>query len=305
MKALFVMPVVNEEITDGCIATIDTQFYSDLYIIDNSSDGFAKKYEVGFYAPRPENIGVGRAWNLGAKKVINEGYDYLVIISATMRFGDGMRGFVKALETNLNPWGLETQHGWHCIALHRNTLQKVGLFDENFYPAYYEDSDYVRRMELAGIHNPMSNLQRLPKVDIIAGFVGNAHGMRKGKIRVNMGACRQYFIDKWGYEPRYENQRFRDILFQWPFNDPRNGLDYWPVKDIEELKEKYDLFDYRVTFQSGDENKTLYAGQNKEEATNLFKSYNETGRIYLYRDEILLDHRKIKVKDNEDRAFSV
>jgi hypothetical protein len=152
-----------------------------------------------------------------------------------------MRDFVNAIRSNVNQWGLETQHGWHCIALSCITLGAVGKFDENFYPAYYEDSDYIRRMELKGIHNPMSTTQRIPKIDIRAGFEGNAHGMRKGKILVNMGACRQYFIDKWGAEPRYETQQQRDLLYKWPFNNPDNAISSWPEKTIAELKELYNL----------------------------------------------------------------
>ena len=31
-------------------------------------------------------------------------------------------------------------------------IQNVGLMDENFFPAYYEDNDHRYRMKLAGLH---------------------------------------------------------------------------------------------------------------------------------------------------------
>lgn len=244
MRSLFIIPAINEQMTDGCIENIDPEYYDDVMIVDNTIDGFASKYGVGRVRHEGRNVGVGRAWNAAAREVIEEEYDYLVILSATMRFHDGMKGLVQALDSIANGYGMETQHGWHCIALHRMTLIKCGLFDENFYPAYYEDSDYIRRMELMGIHNPMSTTQRLPFVEIKAGFEGNAHGMKKGKVAVNMGACRDYFIKKWGNDPRYDTQRDRDILYKHPFNDPTKDISYFPTRSIDELYEEYRLAEF-------------------------------------------------------------
>lgn len=241
MKYLIILPVVDEETTAGCLYTIDKDIAQNICIVDNSGTNFASKYKVGEIVPQSENVGVSRSWNIGVRKVLESDLDYLIILSATMRFSAGMRDFIKHLELNLNVWGLETQHGWHCIALSRKTLETIGYFDENFYPGYYEDSDYIRRMEVAGFHNPMSKTNRIPKVDILAGFEGNAHAIRKAKINVNMEACRQYFIDKWGYEPRYDAQQWRDLLYKWPFNNPKNDLKYWENRSIEELKIKYNL----------------------------------------------------------------
>jgi GT2 family glycosyltransferase len=39
-----------------------------------------------------------------------------------------------------------------CVfLLKRFAFERVGRFDERFYPAYFEDNDYHRRMKLAGI----------------------------------------------------------------------------------------------------------------------------------------------------------
>lgn len=238
MTYLIVMPVINKEITHRSLKSIDKAIYEKMLLIDNSADNFAKDYPIESIYPQ-ENIGVARSWNAGAIRVLN-GIDYLILVSATMVFKKGMLDFISYLELNLNPYGLETQHGWHCIAIGRKTLETIGLFDENFYPAYYEDSDYIRRMELAGIHNPMSATARLPKVEIAAGYQGNAHAVKNG-VNVNMQACRDYFVDKWGKDPRYEAQAQRDELFKYPFNNPENSLSYWPKVSVTDLTERYKL----------------------------------------------------------------
>lgn len=242
MRFLIIMPAMSEEVAAQCIDSIDPKYHKNLYIVDNSPEGFAHKYNVN-YEHHPENIGIARAWNIGAMKVMEQGYDYLVVMSATMRFEKGMTDLVAQMEANANPYGLETQHGWHLICFKAATFRKVGLFDENFYPAYYEDSDYIRRMELAGIHFPMSKTHRLPKVEIAAGFWGDAHAIKKAGLKVNMGAMTQYFKDKWGHDNSFESQEMRDNLFSYPFNNPANDLTYWPVHSIEELREKYGLND--------------------------------------------------------------
>lgn len=240
MKFVVILPAMVEDIADRCIESIDKKWHKNLYIVDNSKEGFAHKYKNIASEHHPENIGIGRGWNVGLRKCVDEQLDYAVILSASVVFEDGMSDFVAMLENNHDPHGMETQHAWHMIAIGRKTVEKIGFFDENFYPGYYEDSDYIRRMELAGIHNPMSTTNRLPKVDIKAGYQGWALTIKRG-LKVNMEACRDYFVEKWGYEPRYDSQRSRDLLYKYPFNNPSNAIHYFPERSIEELREKYNL----------------------------------------------------------------
>lgn len=240
MKFLVIVPTMSEEVLDKCIESIDPKYHQSLYVVDNTPDGFAQKYGVPF-EHHPENIGISRSWNIGAHAVVENDWDYVVIMSGTIVFEKGMNDLVAQMEANANPYGLETQHGWHLICFKPKVFKQIGYFDENFYPAYYEDSDYIRRMELAGIHNPMSKTQRLPKVEIAAGYQGDAHAIKKAGLKVNMGAMTQYFKDKWGDDNHFDNQQQRDFLYNYPFNNPKHGLDYWPVHSIDELREKYEL----------------------------------------------------------------
>ncbi len=42
-------------------------------------------------------------------------------------------------------------YGFGCFLIDEEIRQRVGTFDEDFYPVYFEDTDYRRRMKLAGI----------------------------------------------------------------------------------------------------------------------------------------------------------
>lgn len=236
---LVIVPTMNEKVMDKCFQSINTKYHQNLYLVDNSEKGFAYKYGVAF-EHHPENIGIGRSWNIGAKKVVNEKMDYLVIMSATMIFQNGMDDLVSFMESNTNSWGLETQHIWHLICLKRLTFEKVGYFDENFYPAYWEDTDYIRRMELANIHIPMAENPRLPKVNIDAISQGDATAMKSG-LKVNMQAMKDYFIEKWGADNSFASQEDRDRMYDHPFNNPEYSIKYWEKNSIEKLKKKYEL----------------------------------------------------------------
>ena len=245
MNPLIVLPVIHNETAVKCIDSLDLRLQlSHLLIVDNSVGKFTKQWPMSdelFHIERPEgNIGVGRAWNIGVKEVLINEFDFLIILSASVVFNDGMLGFIKELENIGDAKGLMTQEGWHCLAISRKVFEEVGIFDTNFYPGYYEDSDFIRRMELAGIHEPTGS-KTLPGCTIDAQKAEVAHGMKRAGVRVNMGACRDYFIEKWGNEPRYTSQADRDSLYKHPFNNPEFGLDYFPNHTIEELKFKYQL----------------------------------------------------------------
>jgi hypothetical protein len=44
---------------------------------------------------------------------------------------------------------------WQAFALGMGVVARVGLFDEGYYPAYFEDLEYLRRCEAAGIRPVM------------------------------------------------------------------------------------------------------------------------------------------------------
>lgn len=238
MKFLIITPTMNESIMDKCFESIHPKYHDNLLLIDNSKEGFAHKYQVK-YKHHPENIGIARAWNIGAKKVVKDSLDYLIIMSATMVFKDGMVGLVKALEENQNPYGLETQHSWHLICLGRPTFEKVGLFDENYHPAYWEDTDMIRRLEIADIHYPISG-KRLPRVDVEAESQGEALAVKSG-LKVNFEALKAYFIKKWGEDNDFEHQSVRDKMYKTPFNNPKYSIKDWDKNSIETLRKKYEL----------------------------------------------------------------
>ena len=90
-------------------------------------------------------------------------------------------------------------NGWCLFLQAPSCAEKVGFYDENFYPAYYEDTDYHRRMTLAGIE-PF----RLPTDHAYEGWAtikleGYGGPTYRGQQR-NL----DYYTRKWGGPPGEE-----------------------------------------------------------------------------------------------------
>jgi GT2 family glycosyltransferase len=41
---------------------------------------------------------------------------------------------------------VKTHPGWCCFTIGSDVVEEIGLFDEAFYPAYFEDIDYIFRL---------------------------------------------------------------------------------------------------------------------------------------------------------------
>jgi hypothetical protein len=84
--------------------------------------------------------------------------------------------------------------GMAAFAVTRHTINAVGYFDENIHPAYDEDVDFARRVDLLG----------LPRVEV--GFtgthVGSATIMADPSLRAQNGSTHAsndaYYARKWG-----------------------------------------------------------------------------------------------------------
>jgi hypothetical protein len=211
MKYAIVMPFIYKPWADACLASCKLPV-ENILAVDNTV----------------ENRGVAASWNLGIEKMKVQDADWLIILSAAIRFGEkGGHDFIQALENHPECAVIEAAMGigWHLIAFSKKAIELAGKFDENFYPAYYEDLDYSWRLKMAYEDlDPTHNISNSPIwhkeiVDVmIAGF---AHGVTLGGVRADTTKLVQYYIQKWGGETGRER-------FMRPFNNVENLIKFWP-----------------------------------------------------------------------------
>jgi len=138
----------------------------DLLIIDNGGkfeDVFAKDElpVKNFHVlMMPTNLGVAASWNLGIKSFPHADRWFFASNDMTYRPGD-LELLATSKPTSLT---LSTHYpSWHTYVLGEQVVDRVGLFDERFMPAYFEDTDYLRRVQLAGL--PVTKLDVAPHHD--------------------------------------------------------------------------------------------------------------------------------------------
>ena len=94
------------------------------------------------------------------------------------------------------------------------TIEKVGWFDEGFYPAYYEDNDYDRRIKLLGLMSTKTTCSLF----ICGRSTTIAHNQHV-QAQINKQIAPKYYREKWGGLPSQEQ-------FTKPFNDENKPLTY-------------------------------------------------------------------------------
>jgi len=151
-----IVPVLNRyDLLQRMLSSIDYPV-KHLLIIDNGASSVEDDMNVFVpevvqhitYLPMPANLGVAASWNLGIKSFPYD--DRWFFASNDVVFGAG------ALERLCEPrTGEITLTGvfphWQVFALGYEAVRRVGLFDESFFPAYFEDNDYLRRAEHYGV----------------------------------------------------------------------------------------------------------------------------------------------------------
>jgi GT2 family glycosyltransferase len=145
MIPVLAIPVLNRyDLLDQNLKTIDYPV-KEILIINNGKD-------TDYIPPitdlnvrvlnLPSNLGMSGSWNLAIKLYPHE--EYWMFSSADTHWVSG------SLEQLHNASGKEklvmTNEGWSAFSIGEGMIRNVGLFDEYFYPIYYEDNDYYERV---------------------------------------------------------------------------------------------------------------------------------------------------------------
>lgn len=97
----------------------------------------------------PFGLGLVGAWNLIIKSTPYAPYWVLVNDDAWFEPGQ-MKNIPEQVDTQaLNFLDIVPQ--WSGVVFGEGMVDKVGLYEENFYPLYFDDNDLERRVDLAGI----------------------------------------------------------------------------------------------------------------------------------------------------------
>lgn len=223
MKKLgVVVPVLNN--FKGAV-----EFFESLYI---PSDLHFRPYVIDNWR---QNEGVAAAWNKGVERALFDGCDYILIsnddvvmsadvIGELVHFTDVLYDdAVLVTARNVRDWKTadDLRHKWvdakrvlgdnpdfSCFMITPQTIQEIGYFDTNFWPAYFEDNDYHYRIKLSP-YNAYSvwSAEMFHAGSVTQNKDPNAPVVPAWMFEQN----RIYYMNKWGSVPGTEK-------FTTPFN---------------------------------------------------------------------------------------
>lgn len=235
MKIGIVVPVLNNfrGFTD-LVSSIKTQHEVAIYV--------EPQYRV--------QVPLARAWNQGALRAFNDGCKYALVCNDDIMFapecidnmveemwrlrkekvvmvtpnnilgevGDPYRILNYYLPEDQKP-SVSDHPNFSCFMVGKEYFEKVGYFDENFVPAWYEDNDSHRRAILAGVREITTTAA--PMVHI-GGVSSHMWADNPGS-----GASQVYYIEKWGGIPESHPLPAQKEHFATPYNDSNLTIKDW------------------------------------------------------------------------------
>jgi GT2 family glycosyltransferase len=192
------VPILNRaDLAEQMLESVDVDTAETLVILNGDPDGTRAmlRGRLVTYIDPGFNLGVAASWNFIIRA--RPAAPWWLIVNADIEFAPGdLDHLCEAMEVT-EP-RLACLYEFGAFGINQAAVDKVGWFDENFHPIYFEDNDYRRRCLLAGV--PVVNLLSGTKHDnsatIASGYA--AHNQR------TFPRNQAYYIHKWGGPPGYE-----------------------------------------------------------------------------------------------------
>lgn len=131
-----------------------------LLIIDNGASEHSKDspfktlnvsdmFSEVTYLPMPANLGVAGSWNLGIQSFPFDDRWFICSDDVVFRPGAMAAWYEKSSRSEVtisSEWPY-----WQFFSVGEEAVERVGLFDANFFPANFEDDDFGLRCEHFGV----------------------------------------------------------------------------------------------------------------------------------------------------------
>jgi len=182
-----------------------------IYVIDNGyqkweTQNLSKNIK---FIVNATNLGVASSCNVLMNKIYNgseifPSCIYSLILNDDIYFGKTEEQVLKFIVENDSKF-ISSTIDWCAFLCMKQLFNKIGLFDYNFWPAYFEDDDYKYRCKL--------NNEIIIESDFLDPLIyRNSQSIAKNpELNKNFENNKKYYIEKWGEVPQKE-------IFITPFN---------------------------------------------------------------------------------------
>ena len=201
------------------ISTLKTiPHYVETIGVSNRLFSIFLKDKFTFFLQNDKNC-LSKAWNMGLRYAFNElAYDYVLVTGLDQLYPyEYFQKIEKEIEANKgdriyagSPNTPNKQEGTHKIThgdgafssflISKKLFEKIGDFDENFIPAYFEDNDYIEKMLQLDVDGVIDHDNTYHHV--VQGTIKTGNEIRK-KYPEFMQKNLEYFKKKWGKVPSH------------------------------------------------------------------------------------------------------
>jgi len=172
---------------------------TDIYVVDNGSQNFPFINTNISVLNQEKNIGVAASWNKLCKLIFSK-HEWALILNDDIYCGydnSVVESAIKKSKIGL----VQSEKNWSVVLINKYLYEHIGDFDEQFYPAYFEDSDYIYRLKLDGLRHEADKTLN-PKLFMSSGTYDKAPEM----VNKAMADNKDRYIKKWGGLPFLETK---------------------------------------------------------------------------------------------------
>lgn len=207
IRFVVAIPTINRaDLLNEALANYFTDFKETFIVIcDNGNQNIISR-EHNFEILRPKtNLGVAKSWNLLMEFAEKQGATHVLMLNDDVYLGKTETQIQTVLQIWKNMAFINSYQQWSSYILTVQAWKEFGKFDENIFPAYFEDNDAHYRMKLLDM-----NMVYTEKLNPVI-FRSSMTIEKDASLNENFFKNRRYYIQKWGGAPDQEK-------FSIPFN---------------------------------------------------------------------------------------
>lgn len=154
------------------------------------------------------------AWNLGISQALDAECDFIVVANddAYLVDDESLEVIIRYMEDN-NLWVCRTypnvdsawQKGYHFFIIRPEAIDEIGYFDEDFWPAYFEDDDWHYRSIMIDPSKTDVIMVNIPHEELRT--LASMTFDERLKFRDHLEANEARYANKWGGPPGKERYR--------------------------------------------------------------------------------------------------
>ena len=221
----------------------------------------------------PYNPGSARGFNFGLRNMLYsmDKTQWVLVVNNDIAFYPGV---LKNLAEQVNNQLVENRKfgigftslccggEWSAVVFTNRLVQEIGLMDENFYPAYYEDDDYGIRVSLSSYkavtfnNTPMLHGMIDGSKDYLSGLFSSLYmtknlspGEKAWKLAQELGqvVSKEYIEKKWnikmpGFKDKFKSVDCKTVIginerckvgYDSPYGNKSLSLSDWTLNERE------------------------------------------------------------------------